>query len=154
MIIHIRIPRFWIVVEERRRPELRDQPIIIGAGLLEKTAAHSSVMMANDAAEESGVQAGMSLAHARQLCPEAMILSPDPPLYRGVWDKIIAILLAFTPLVQSLGPGEAVGDVTGCELLFGNPVEMARAMVERIEETTGLRPRRGGNECVGGRAGG
>lgn len=138
MIIHILIPHFWIAVEEQRRPDLRDRPVIIGSSFLKKSAARSAVLMANLLAEDFGVHSGMALSHARQICPEGVILSPELPLYRGVWDEVMALLLTYTPLVESLDPGEAVCDVTGCERLFGEPVPLAREITRQIEATTGL----------------
>ena len=138
MIIHVLIPHFWIVVEERRRPDLRDRAVIIGNSFLEKTAGHAWVLMANDLAESCGVRPGITLAHARQLCPEAVILSPELPVYAGVWDEVMALLLTYTPLVESLDPGEGVCDVTGCERLFGNPVSLAWEITRLIDRSLGL----------------
>ncbi|HEV3310072.1 MAG TPA: DNA polymerase IV, partial [Chloroflexota bacterium] len=143
MIIHILIPHFWIVVEELRRPDLLARPVIIGDGFMEKRGGHVKVLMANAQAESFGVRSGITLAHARQLCPEAVILSPELPLYAGVWDDVMALLLTYTPLVESLGPGEAVCDVTGCERLFGAPVPLAQEITRQIECSAGLPARAG-----------
>lgn len=138
MIIHIRVPYFWIVVEEQRRPDLSERPIVIGSSFLEKTGAHARVLMANVQAESYGVRPGISIAHARHLCSEAVILSPDMPLYAAVWDGVMALLLNYTPLVESLEPGQAVCDVTGCERLFSDPVYLAKEIAEQIESTARL----------------
>ena len=136
--LHVLIPHYWIVIEERRRPDLTGRPVIIATSFLEKSAAHSTVLMADTAAQSFGVTTGMGLAQARHLCPEAVILSPELDLYRGIWDEVLALLLSYTPLVQSLGPGEAICDVTGSERLFGNPVDLAGEIVDRLETVTGL----------------
>jgi DNA polymerase IV len=137
-LLHLLIPQYWITVEERRRPDLKGRPVIIASSFLEKSAAHSTVLMADTVAQSFGVTTGMGLAQARHLCPEAVILSPELDLYRGIWDEVLALLLTYTPLVQSLGPGEAVCDVTGSRRLFGNPVDLAGEIVDRLEAVTGL----------------
>ncbi len=137
MLVHILLPRFWVAIEELRRPDLLQKPVIIGPNF-QKSTARGAVLMANVAAEEHGVHAGMSLAHARQICPEAVVLSAETPVYSGVWDDVLDLLLSYTPLVQSLGPGEAVCDVSGCDRLFGEPVFMAREVITQIERSTGL----------------
>ena len=139
MIIYVLIPQYWIVVEERRRPDITGRPVIIASSFLEKSAAHSTVLMADAAAQSFGVATGMGLAQARHLCPEAVILSPELDLYRGIWDEVLALLLTYTPLVQSLGSGEAVCDVTGSERLFGTPGDLAGEIVDRLEAVTGLK---------------
>ena len=139
MIIYVLIPQYWIVVEERRRPDITGRPVIIASSFLEKSAAHSTVLMADAAAQSFGVATGMGLAQARHLCPEAVILSPELDLYRGIWDEVLALLLTYTPLVQSLGSGEAVCDVTGSERLFGTPGDLADEIVDRLEAVTGLK---------------
>lgn len=138
MLIHILIPHFWIAVEEQRRPDLRDRPVIIGDGFLAKTGGHAKVVICNDSAEGFGVRAGISLAHARQLCPEAIILSPETSICVAAWAEIAALLLTYTPLVETLNPGHAVCDVSGCERLFGHPVSMAGEIVRSIEVALGL----------------
>ena len=138
MIISILIPNFWIVVEEQRCPELRERPVVIGDSFLAKSGGYAKVLMSNTLAAEFGVRPGVSLAHARQLCPEAIFLSPEAPLYTGVWDEVLALLLTYTPLVQSLDPGEAICDVTGCERLFGDPVTMAGDITSQIKSSLGL----------------
>lgn len=143
MIIHISVPRFWIVVEEQRRPDLQNRPVVIASSFLQKTAARSTVLMANEIAETHGVQKGMALSHARHLCPEAVILNPEMPLYDGVWDDVMALLLTYTPLVESPEPGEAACDVSGCERLFGDPVFLAREIVHQIGVSAGFLARAG-----------
>ncbi len=138
MIIHISIPRFWIAVEELRRPEIQDRPVVIGSGFLEKTAAGSKVLMANGIAEEHGVYAGLSLAQVYHLCPEAIILSPEMAFYREVRDEIMALLLSYTPLVEWIEGGEATCDVRGCDRLFGPPVQLATEIVLRIDQAAAL----------------
>jgi DNA polymerase-4 len=138
MIIHILIPSFWIAVEEQRRPELRERPVIVGSSFLDKGAGQVRVVMVNALAREFGVSPGMTLAHARQLCPEAVMLAPELPLYDGVWDEIMPLLLTYTPVVQSLDPGEAVCDVSGSERLFGDPVSMAQEITHQIQAASGL----------------
>src|SRR5581483_5329794 len=138
MIIAIRIPHFWIVVEELRCPELHDRPIIIGEGFLEKTGGQARVLASNHLAAEFGVKPGVSLAHARQLCPEAVFISPDMPVYAGVWGEVMALLLTYTPVVQSVTPGEALCDVTGCERLFGDPLTLAGDLVRHIQGSLSL----------------
>jgi DNA polymerase-4 len=138
MIISIYVPNFWIAVEEQRCPDMRTRPVIIGDNFLTKTAGHARVLMSNDLATEFGVRPGISLAHARQLCPEAVMLSPELSLYAGVWDEVLVLLLTYTPLVESLAPGEAICDVSRCERLFGDPVTIASDISAQITASLAL----------------
>ena len=42
----------------------------------------------------------------------------------------------FSPLVEETKPNVVVLDVDGCELLFGSPYQLAKAIAERSKKTT------------------
>ena len=52
--------------------------------------------------------------------------------------KIRKIFSGFTPLVEIIGCDEGFLDVTGCEKLFGDALEIARKVKGRIYEDTNL----------------
>ncbi|GAI12718.1 unnamed protein product, partial [marine sediment metagenome] len=52
--------------------------------------------------------------------------------------RIREIFFQFTPLVEFIGCDEAFLDITGCEKLFGNELEIAKKIKGRIYEQTNL----------------
>jgi len=80
----------------------------------------------------------MPLYKARKLCPEGIYVPVDMEKYLCESRKIRDIFYRFTPLVEPVGCDEAFLDVTGCEKLFGEAIEIARKIKGAIYEKTNL----------------
>ena len=132
-ILHVDMDAFYASVEQRDRPELRGQPVIVG-GL----AGRGVVCAASYEARPFGVHSAMPMANARRLCPQGVFLPVRMRHYAAVAQQIRAIFLSFTPHVEPLSLDEAFLDVRGCEGLFGPVLAMARQIKERIRAEIGL----------------
>ncbi len=121
-IAHVDCDAFYASVEKRDRPELRDQPLIIGGGLTRGVVSTCCYI-----ARTSGVRSAMPMARALKLCPNAVVLKPDMAKYSAVSKEIRARMLALTPLVEPLSIDEAFLDLTGCEGALGLPAAAALA---------------------------
>ena len=130
MILHVDMDAFYASVEERERPELRGQPIIVG-GTPERRGV---VAAANYLARKNGVHSAMPASRAKQLCPQAVFLPSRLDHYAKVSRQIRDIFHRYTPLVEPLSLDEAFLDVTGSEKLFGSPVEIGRQIKQAIFE--------------------
>jgi DNA polymerase-4 len=124
---------FYASVEQRDRPELRGRPVVVG-GL----EGRGVVCAASYEARPFGVHSAMPIATAQRLCPQAVFLPVRMKLYAQVGREIRAILLSFTPLVEPLSLDEAFLDVRGCEGLFGEAPQIAKAIKDRIRAETSL----------------
>ena len=134
MILHCDMDAFYASVEERDRPELVGQPVIVG-GSPEKRGV---VAAANYVARRYGVHSAMPAATARRLCPHGVFLPPRISYYAEVSRQIREIFERFTPLVEPLSLDEAFLDVTGSEGLFGPAVQIGRKIKQAIREETQL----------------
>lgn len=132
-ISHLDCDAFYASVEKRDRPELRDQPVIVGGGV------RGVVTTCCYIARTFGVRSAMPMFKARALCPEAIIIKPDFSKYRAESRRVMAILGEMTPLVQPLSLDEAWLDLAGSERLNGGSAafQMARAQ-NRIEREIGI----------------
>lgn len=132
-IAHLDCDAFYASVEKRDRPELRDEPVIIGGGV------RGVVTTACYIARVSGVRSAMPMFKALQLCPHAVVIKPEFARYRAESRRIMEKLRALTPLVQTLSLDEAWMDLRGTERLHGAPpvVVLARLQLE-IERDIGL----------------
>ncbi|MFD5599833.1 DNA polymerase IV [Leucobacter sp. NPDC058333] len=132
-VLHVDMDSFFVSVELLDRPELRGLPV---------AAAHdtsrSVVSSASYEARRFGVRSAMPVARAKQLCPQLVLVDPVFSKYRAASKAVMAVFEEFTPLVEPLSIDEAFLDVAGTVRLFGEPVEIARAIRERIRERTGL----------------
>src|ERR1700736_2976522 len=132
-ILHVDMDAFYASVEQRDRPELRGQPVIVGG-----TAGRGVVCAASYEARPFGVHSAMPVATARRLCPQAVFLPVRMKHYADISRQIRAIFLSFTPLVEPLSLDEAFLDVRGCEGLFGPASDIARQVKDRVRAVTGL----------------
>lgn len=132
-ILHVDMDAFYASVEQRDRPELRGQPVIVG-GL----SGRGVVCAASYEARPFGVKSAMPMATARRLCPQAVFLPVRMQHYVAVSRQIRDVMFSFTPLVEPLSLDEAFLDVQGCEGLFGPPPEIAYKLKTSIKSETGL----------------
>ncbi len=132
-ILHIDMNAFFASVEQRADPALRDRPMaVIGS-------AHRGVVLSPSyEARAFGVRTGMTYGEARRVCPGLVLVPADSAKYTDACEGLLAIWRDYTPLVELFSIDEAFLDVTGCDLLFGDPVQMAVALKERIWRETGL----------------
>jgi len=128
MILHVDMDAYYASVEERERPELRDQPVIVGG----TPEGRGVVAAANYNARQFGVHSAMPAAKAMKLCPHAVVLRPRIDFYTEVARQIRKIFHRFTPLVEPLSLDEAFLDATGSESLFGSSVEIGRRIKREI----------------------
>ena len=129
-IFHIDLDAFFVSVERTFNPELRGKPVVVGGD----PDGRGVVSSASYEARRFGVHSGMPLSTARRLCPQAILVRANFPRYRDASSKFIEILAGFSPDLEPLGLDEAYLEATGCQELYGSPVEMARAIKQRIND--------------------
>ena len=133
-IIHIDIDAFFVAAELLSRPDLIGKPVIVGGD----PNGRGVVSTASYEARVFGVFSGMALRTAKRLAPQAIFLRGDFQKYSSLSREFHAILNDFSPLVESGGLDEAYIDITGCEMISGEPLEAAETMRWRVREKTGL----------------
>ncbi|MEO8294401.1 MAG: hypothetical protein ABI613_02720 [Gemmatimonadota bacterium] len=127
-ILFIDPPAFCTTVESMVAPALRTRPIVIAP----PGADRATILALSLEAREAGVTQGMLLPKARKLCPDLIILPPNPRLYARASRALHDVLRRYAPLIEPRGYGHAFLDVSGTEGLFGSPIDLA----ERIRRET------------------
>ncbi|HOG46076.1 MAG TPA: DNA polymerase IV [Anaerolineae bacterium] len=127
-IIHLDLDAFFASVEELLDPAIAGKPVIVGGDPL----ARGVVSSASYAARAFGVRSAMPMGQALRLCPQAIVRHGHFAEYRRYSEQAMAILAAYTPLVEQISIDEAFLDVTGCERLWGEAPEIARTLQRRI----------------------
>lgn len=131
-ILHIDCNCFFVSCERLRNPELKDKPVIVGGDPSKRRGVVSS---ASYDVRKFGVHAGMSIAKARKLCPEAIIISGDYALYTECSDKLIKILEQFSDQVEQASIDEAYVDLTGYEKMWGGTYLSLVGEIEKAIDT-------------------
>jgi len=132
-IIHIDMDAFFAQIEQRDTPEYKNKPLIVGGPL-----NRGVISSASYEARKYGLHSGMPLTRAKRLCPKGIFVPVDMEKYLKESMRIRKIFFQFTPLVEAIGCDEAFLDITGCEKLFGDELEIAKKIKGRIYEQTNL----------------
>jgi len=134
VIIHVDMDAFYASVEIRDRPELTEEPVIVGG----TPESRGVVAAANYVARRYGVHSAMPASRALQLCPQAIILPVRMAYYADVSRAIRAIFHQYTPIVEPLSLDEAFLDCTASEALFGTSADIGRQIKLAILDQLGL----------------
>jgi DNA polymerase IV len=132
-ILHVDMDAFYASVEQRDRPELRGQPVIVGG-----TSNRGVVAAASYEVRKFGVRSAMPIREALRRCPHAICVKPRMSVYREVSHQVFAIFHEYTPVVEGLSLDEAFLDVTASLALKGDAVSIARGIKDRIRAQTHL----------------
>ena len=129
-IMHIDLDAFFVSVEQAQNPDLKSKPVVVGG----KPDRRGVVASASYEARRFGLYAGMPLATASRLCPQAIFIEGNFHKYRDASQKLMAILADFSPYLEPLGLDEAYLDATGFESIHGTVRQMAMAIKQRIKD--------------------
>lgn len=126
---------FFASVHQALDPSLRGKPVVV-CGDPEKR--HGIVLAASYEAKKYGLKTGMVNWEAKNLLPHGIYVKPHYAKYMDFSVRNLNIMKDFSPLVEPFSIDEAFIDVTGCEKLFGDAVEIARQIKERIAREVGV----------------
>lgn len=108
VVLHLDMDAFFASVEEKLNPRLKGKPLLVG-GELERRGV---VAAASYAARPYGIRAGMPIAEALRLCPDAVCVEGNPQKYVHISLRILDLLKGFTPAVEPFSIDEAFLDLT------------------------------------------
>ncbi|MGQ0703630.1 MAG: DNA polymerase Y family protein [Gemmatimonadales bacterium] len=120
-IFYIDPPAFCTTVEQLVAPALRTRPLAVAP----PGADRATVLALSPEARAAGITRGMPVRRARKLCPDLVLLPPNPRLYARASRALGEILRVYAPIIEPRGYGHAFLDLTGTERLFGPPVDVA-----------------------------
>ena len=126
---------FFISCEMSRNPALKGKPAAVAGDPKKRTGI---ILAANYEARAFGVKTAMLLHDALRLCPGLLLVPPDHEFYEQKSNEVMALLSGFTPILEQNSIDEAWLDMTGCEALFGQPVESARHIMREINRQLDL----------------
>ncbi|MBI5639053.1 MAG: DNA polymerase IV [Nitrospirae bacterium] len=132
-ILHMDMDAFFAAVEERRRPELRGKPVVIGGS--GDPTQRGVVSTASYEARKYGIHSAMPLQTAYKLCPHAVFLPVDYDEYSRVSSVIKEALREISPVMEDVGIDEAFLDISDIQK---SSELIALEIKEKIRARTGL----------------
>jgi DNA polymerase IV len=135
-ILHVDLDAFFVEVCRQYHPELRQVELLVVGGRRDQRGV---VQSASHAARRFGIHAGMPIAEAVRLCPQATFFQGTFVHYRDASRAVRAVLQDFSPTVVMSSLDEAYLDFAGTERL--HPVSLlpvAEELRDQVKQRTGL----------------
>jgi DNA polymerase IV (DinB-like DNA polymerase) len=131
IIFHLDMDHFYTAVESRERPEINGKPVVVGSDP-KGGQGRGVVSTSNYEARKAGVRSGMPISRAWKLCPEAIYLPPNFPLYIRVSNEIMTIVRNYTDKFEQWGIDEAFLDVSSKVKDFVEAEALAKTIKQEI----------------------
>jgi len=126
---------FFISCEMTRDDSLVGIPAAVAGDPKKRTGI---ILAANYEARSRGVKTAMVLHEALKLCPNIVLVPPDHRFYEQKSKEVMDLLSNHTPILEQNSIDEAWLDMSGCERLFGKPVDAAKRIMDGIKDRLGL----------------
>ena len=133
-VLFVDPPAFCTTLEGLVAPELRTRPLAVAP----PGADRAAIVALSAEARLAGLERGMPVRTAQRLCPDLIILPPNPKLYARASHALHEILRTFAPAIEPRGYGHAFLDLTGTGRLFGPPQDVAARIRREASERLGL----------------
>jgi len=131
IILHVDMDHFFSAIEERERPEIKGKPVVVGADP-QSGRGRGVVKTCNYQARAFGLRSGMPISTAWQLCPNAVYVRENYPLYKDVSERIMVILSKYADKLQSWGFDEAFLDVSSQAQSYEEAAQLAVCIKHEI----------------------
>jgi DNA polymerase-4 len=133
-VVCFEIPAFEIAVARLQDSSLRHRPVAVAPIQRMRVGLHE---VSVEALRE-GLAVGMSLDHARRLCPSIRLIPPDPLRVRAAEQQLTNVICRFAPIWEPVQPGHLFLDLTGTTRLFGPAIDTAARVEQEIHRQYGL----------------
>lgn len=134
-ILHSDMNNCYASIELLHHPELRGKPLAVGG---DPEARHGIVLAKDQLAKKAGVQTGMALWQARQVCPDIVFVPPRMDLYLRFSRLAHEIYADYTDMQEPFGVDESWLDVTDSCTLKGDGFQIANQISNRIKRELGI----------------
>ncbi|WP_331463151.1 Y-family DNA polymerase [Konateibacter massiliensis] len=117
------------------RLDLRTIPSAIGGDV---SMRHGIILAKSIPAKPYGIQTGMTIMEAKQKCPNLYLAPPNYSLYQKCSKAFLTILREYTQDVEVYSIDEAFLDMTTTMHLYGDPIDVANQIKNRIRDELGF----------------
>ena len=132
-IFHMDMDQFYTAIEQREHPEYKGKPVVVGSDPKDGKG-RGVVSTSNYEARKAGVRSGIPISRAWKLCPEAIYLPPNFPLYIKVSNEIMEIARRYADKFEQWGLDEAFLDVSARVKNYAEAEEYAKQLKQEIKK--------------------
>ena len=129
-IVCFSIPTVEVALAHLADPRLRTRPLAIAP--LNTTRA--LIREVSSEAAYAGLAVGMSVDHARRVCPSLQVLASNPARVRMADEKLLRVVARYAPVWELSQPGSFLMDMTGTGRLFGTACDVAARVQQDVLE--------------------
>lgn len=116
-VMHIDLNSCFATIEQQANPLLRGRPVAVAA----YTTANGCILAPSIEAKALGIKVGMRVREGKLLCPDLIVLPPDPQKYRFVNRRLLGLFRTYTPHVE-------VKSIDEMNLDFGQGLDHQRGL--------------------------
>lgn len=120
----------FATIEQQANPLLRGKEVAVAA----YNCDEGCILAASKEAKKWGIKTGWKVAETKKICPNIIVITPDPPKYRFVSKEIRKILKGFSPKVNPRSIDEFAINFSGVE---GDLWKKAEEIKEEIRNKVG-----------------
>lgn len=141
IILHIDVNNAflsWTAVDLLRKGhpiDIRTIPSVIGG---DEEKRRGIVTAKSPVAKKMGVVTAEPLYMARRKCPNLQVFRGDYDLYHRESEKLYQYFLTITPTVERFSIDECFLDISDMNLIYKDPLELAKTMREYINKNFGI----------------
>lgn len=110
-ILHVDLDAFYVSAEVLADPRLKGLPVVVGADP-EGGKGRGVVVTCSYEARRFGLKSGMPISQAYRLCPDAVYIRPNWPLYERTSEEVMSTLRESADKFEQASIDEAFLDVT------------------------------------------
>ena len=146
-IMHIDLNSCFAMLEQQANPLIRHQPVAVAA----YATPGGVILAASYEAKDLGITVGQRVRDARAICPQLIVLTPDPDKYIDAHHRFKKVLLAYTNRVTPKSIDEFVLDLHDASLVRPGSLEtmgqrikhdISRMLGEYVTVNIGIAPNR------------
>lgn len=127
--MHADLDAFFAAVEQRNHPGWKGLPVVVGADPKEGKG-RGVVSTASYEARKFGIHSAMPISRAYKLCPTAIFVRPNFPVYVAASEAVMKILRSHAAKFEQVSIDEAFLDITG----KANDMEAAVKIAGKIKK--------------------
>jgi DNA polymerase-4 len=134
LLMHIDLNSCFAMMEQQAHPHLRGVPVGVAANV----SPGGCVISPSYEAKRLGIKVGFRVRDALEVCPDMVILPPDPDLYFDAHARFVKIFRTYSPSVTPKSIDEAVIDFSGTPALRrAGLIEIGTEIKKRMKDELG-----------------